>query len=169
MKNSFKQTAAFLAVMFFSMLNATSAMAQAKVDDKEVVGVWIMTSMKWEGENKELISESYNQVKVYRANGEYACAEIIKQKDGKYRILPHEYGTYYLKNGKYSEMGRKEIDWNWVDKETTKGRWHNRIDAWQKVKDFPKSLEQHIVDKCKATAESPKEMQDMMSKFIFKK
>lgn len=169
MKNYFKKVAAFLAVMCFSILNATSALAQAKVDDKEIIGVWIMTSMKWEGENKENITESYNQVKVYRANGEYACAQIVKQANGKYRVLPHEYGTYYLKNGKYSEMGREEITYNWVDKVTSKGRWFNRIDTWKKVVDFPKSLEQHIVDKCKANAESPKEMQDLMKKYIFKK
>ena len=168
-KNHVTRIAAFLSVMLLALLNVNSAKAQAKVDDKEIIGVWIMTSMKWEGENKENISENYNQVKVYRANGEYACAQIAKQSNGKYRILPHEYGTYYLKNGKYSEMGREEITYNWVDKVTSKGRWHNRIDKWKKIVDFPKSLEQHIVDKCKASAESPKEMQDLMKKYLFKK
>lgn len=151
------------------MLNATCVMAQAKVDDKEIIGVWIMKSMKFEGENKELISDSYNQVKVFRANGEYACAEIIRQRDGSYYIAPHEYGTYYLKNGMYSEMGREESRHEWVSSTVFKGRWKNRVDSWKKVKDFPESLTQHIVDKCKAKQASPKDMQQMMKKYIFGK
>lgn len=168
-KNQVKRIAAFFTVMLITMLNATSAMAQAKVADKEIIGVWIMSSMKFEGENKELITDSYNQVKVYRANGEYACAEIVKQNDGSYRILPHEYGTYYLKNGMYSEMGRKAIKYEWVDKTTSKGRWMNRIDIWKKVTDMPEALTQHIVDKCKANQSSPANIQQMMKKYIFKK
>ena len=74
---SVKACAVFVALVFLSLANATSAFAQAKVADKEIVGVWIMTSMKWEGENKNHINEAYNQIKVYRANGEYACAEIV--------------------------------------------------------------------------------------------
>ena len=101
---------AFFGILLLTLFNATCAMAQAKVADQEIVGVWIVSSMKFAGESKEHIGDNYNQVKVYRANGEYACAEIIKEKDGNYRILPHEYGTYYLKNGMYSEMGRKAIN-----------------------------------------------------------
>lgn len=168
-KNEVKRMALCLAVMLLAMLNATSVKAQAKVADKEIIGVWIMSSMKFEGENKELISDSYNQVKVYRANGEYACAEIVKQNNGTYRILPHEYGTYYLKNGQYSEMGRKPIAYQWVDKTTSKGRWMNRIDIWKKVTDMPEALTQHIVDKCKANQASPENIQQLMKKHIFKK
>ena len=164
-----KKIAAFLSVMLFTILGATSMMAQAKVDDKEIIGVWIMTSMKFAGENKELISDGYNQVKVYRANGEYACAEIVKLKDGNYYVAPHEYGTYSLKNGMYSEMGRKAIKYNWVDKEHSTGRWRNRIDSWKKVKNFPEALTQHIVDKCKASQASPKEQQQLMKQYIFGK
>ena len=161
--------AAFAALVALAMVNATSTFAQAKVDDKEIIGVWIMSSMKWEGESKEYINDSYNQVKVYRANGEYACAEIVKDKNGSYRVLPHEYGTYYLKNGQYSEMGRKPITYQWVNKTTSKGRWMNRVDTWTKVTDMPEALTQHIVDKCKASMASPQEMQNLMKKHIFKK
>ena len=116
----------------------------------------------YEGENKNMINDSYNQIKVYRANGEYACAEIVKGKNGKYVIMPHEYGTYYLKNGMYSEMGRDPIRYNWVDKNTSRGRWYNRVDEWKKVIGMPEELVQHIVDKCKPLAESPAKMQELM-------
>lgn len=168
-KNNVKGLFAFIAVMVFAFLNPTSAMAQAKVADKEIIGVWIMSSMKYAGENKNHIGDNYNQVKVYRANGEYACAEIVKQNDGNYRILPHEYGTYYLKNGMYSEMGRKEIKYEWVDNTTSRGHWMNRIDTWKKIVDFPPALTQHIVDKCKANQASPENMQKLMKKHIFGK
>lgn len=163
-KNQVNGVVTFLAAMFLCVFHATNIMAQAKVDDKEIIGVWIMSSMKFEGEDKELINESYNQVKVYRANGEYACAEVVKEKGGHYRILPHEYGTYSLKNGQYSEMGRKPITYQWVNKTTSKGRWFNRIDTWKKVS-MPESLVQHIVDKCKGNSDD--EMQEMMKKYIF--
>lgn len=166
-KYSFKNGLALIAIMFISWLTPDTAMAQQKISDKEIIGVWIMTSMKYEGEDKELISDNYNQVKVFRANGEYACAEIVKRNDGKYVILPHEYGTYSLKNGMYSEMGRKPIKWNWIDKVTTKGRWFNRIDAWKKVVNMPNELSQHIVDKCKAAKDSPEKMQKLMGQYIF--
>lgn len=168
-KNQTNRFAALVAVLLLAMFNASVAMAQAKVDDKEIIGVWIMSSMKFAGENKNHINDSYNQVKVYRANGEYACAEIVKMQDGNYRILPHEYGTYYLKNGMYSEMGRNAIKYQWVDKTTSTGHWNNRIDTWKKVVDFPAALTQHIVDKCKANQISPESMQQLMKKHIFKK
>ena len=166
-KNKSKRIARLLLVVLFIMMGTNNIIAQTKVADKEIIGVWIMVSMKYEGENKEFINDNYNQVKVYRANGEYACAEIVRQKDGNYRVVPHEYGTYYLKNGQYSEMGRKPIKYEWVNKTTSKGRWMNRIDLWKKVVDMPEALTQHIVDKCKANQTSPENMQKMMKKFIF--
>ncbi len=165
----FRRVAVCLAVLLVALTSATPSFAQAKVADKEIVGVWIMTSMKFEGENKELISDSYNQVKVYRANGEYACAEVAKGKDGSYAIYPHEYGTYYLRNGMYSEMGRKEIKFTFIDKNTFGGRWKNRIDTWKKVPNMPEKLTQYIVDKCKAVRREPKEIQLLMKKHIFGK
>ena len=161
------RTVTCAAFMLVAMVYSTCVFAQAKVDDKEIIGTWIMTSMKFEGENRELIGENYNQVKVYRANGEYACAEIIKC-DGGYQVRPHEYGTYSLKNGQYSEMGRKPITYGWIDKTTTQGRWFNRLDRWKKV-EMPEKLVQHIVDKCKANQSSPKDLQNMMAKYIFGK
>lgn len=93
-KNLSKRIMAFAAVMLIALLHTASSFAQAKVEDKEIISVWIMKSMKFEGESKEYIPNNYNQVKVYRADGEYACAEIVKDNKGNYIILPHEYGTY---------------------------------------------------------------------------
>ena len=163
-----KRIATSLTIVLISLLHATGLYAQAKVADKEIIGTWIMTSMKYEGENKEYIGPDYNQVKVYRANGEYACAEVAKMKDGSYIVLPHEYGTYSLKNGMYTEMGRKPIKFTFIDKTHFGGRWKNRIDRWKKVS-MPEKLSQYIVDKCKYTRKEPKEIQLLMKKHIFEK
>ena len=109
------QTITAILCMLLSMLHPTSAKAQAKVADKEIIGVWVMTSMKYDGENKEYINGSYSQVKVYRANGEYACAEICRDR-GKCYVLPHEWGTYSLVGGKYTEMGRDAGTIGWKSK-----------------------------------------------------
>lgn len=168
MKNNLiKRISALAALVLLLMVNAFSTFAQVKVDDREIIGVWIMSSMMYEGENENHIGQNYNQVKVYRANGEYACAQIARQSDGTYVILPHEYGTYSLKNGMYSEMGREAIRYQWVDKTTSKGQWMNRHDVWKKVVNMPEELVQHIVDKCKAAQSSPENIQDMIRKYIF--
>ena len=158
-----------VAIMLMAMLHASCALAQVKVSDKEIVGVWIMTSMKYDGEDREYISENYSQIKVYRANGEYACAEIIRQSDGKYYVAPHEYGKYTLKNGMYSEMGRKPIPYGWTSKTTSTGRWQNIIGCWKKVTDMPEAVAQHVVDKCKAAQSSTENIQQVMKKPIFSK
>lgn len=164
-----RRIALAVAIMLMAMLHASCALAQVKVSDKEIVGVWIMTSMKYDGEDREYISENYSQIKVYRANGEYACAEIIRQSDGKYYVAPHEYGKYTLKNGMYSEMGRKSIPYGWTSKTTSTGRWQNIIGQWKKVTDMPEAVAQHVVDKCKAAQSSPENIQQMMKKHIFSK
>ena len=164
-----RRIALAVAIMLMAMLHASCALAQVKVSDKEIVGVWIMTSMKYDGEDREYISENYSQIKVYRANGEYACAEIIRQSDGKYYVAPHEYGRYTLKNGMYSEMGRKPIPYGWTSKTTSTGRWQNIIGQWKKVTDMPEAVAQHVVDKCKAAQPSPENIQQMMKKHIFSK
>lgn len=167
--NSFKSGMATIAIMLFAWLNASAIMAQVKVADKEIIGVWVMSSMKYEGEGKELITDKYEQVKIYLANGEYACAEIVKNSNGLYCILPHEYGTYSLKDGKYTEMGRESGTIGWVDKRTFRGRWFKRMDEWKKVDNMPEKLTQHIIGKCKAAQASPANMQVLMKKYIFSK
>lgn len=164
--NQAKRVVSLLSVLLSILLSATSALAQVKVADKEIIGVWKMTSMKFAGESKEHIDKSYTQIKVFRANGEYACAEIVMLNDGKYFVSPHEYGTYSLKNGMYSEMGRKAIPFTFINKTTFGGRWKNRIDRWKKV-NLPETLTQHIVDKCKAAQTEPAHLQKLMKQYIF--
>lgn len=110
-----------LALMCVMQVNAQNA----KVDDKELVGVWIMESMQWKGEKKIVCGKEmgYTQFKYYGPDGEYACAIITMDKNGKCAVSPHEYGTYTFKDGWYSEMGREKIKDGMVllDKNTVKG------------------------------------------------
>lgn len=49
-KTSFRNSVALIAIMFLAWLNPSLASAQQKISDKEIVGVWVMTSMMYEGE-----------------------------------------------------------------------------------------------------------------------
>ena len=53
-------------VMAVALMSALQANAQnVKVDDKELVGVWLMESMQWEGEKKIVCGKAngYTQFK----------------------------------------------------------------------------------------------------------
>lgn len=161
--------------MFLTMAMVLACVAQLsaqtnKISDKEIVGVWVMESMQWEGEKKVVCGKAsgYTQFKFYGADGEYACAEIALTKDGKCVVMPHEYGTYSLKDGWYSEMGRPAIKDAivWVDKTTTKGTWQKRHDIWKK-RALPDRLVNYIVDCCK-TKETPADIQQMIRKEMFR-
>lgn len=180
-KTNFKKAMMTVLVALMAMVNVAPLMAQkdvkvvvkrVEVPDDYLVGTWVMESMKWQGSEKNLCNSNYSQVKVYRANGEYACAEIVKANDGSARVLPHEYGTYTLKNGRYSEMGRPEVAEDAfvvVDKNTTKGRWMTRHDVWKRV-DLPAKLVDYIVAQCKANQEGdPKDIQQMIKTHILNK
>jgi hypothetical protein len=138
----------FLALIMSACVSAGNVMAQQKVDDKELIGVWTMESMQFEGEGKVMLGGDYARVKVYRAGGEYACAEIAKLKSGEFKIVPHEYGTYTFKDGKYTELGREGIV-VMVDNNTFKGRWKNCHEVWKKKGNVPTDLINYIVEKCK--------------------
>lgn len=143
----------------------------AKVDDKELIGVWMMESMQWEGEKKVMCGKEtgYTQFKFYGADGEYACAELAMTKEGKVVVMPHEYGTYTFKDGWYSEMGRKAIKDAivWIDKTTTKGTWQKRHDIWKKIS-LPDKAVKHIVNCCK-TKETPEDIQQLIKESMFSK
>ena len=83
--------------------------------------------------------------------------------------MPHEYGTYSLKDGWYSEMGRKPIKDAivWVDKTTTKGTWMKRHDIWKKRTTMPEKLRKYIVDCCRMK-EMPADIQQMIKQTMFK-
>ena len=148
-----------------------SAQRDARPSEKELVGVWLMESMQWEGEKKTVCGKQtgYTQFKYYGADGEYACAEIAMTKDGKCVVMPHEYGTYTFKDGWYSEMGREAIKDAivWVDKTTTKGTWQKRHDIWKKQLNMPEKLRKYIVDCCK-TKNAPDDIQQMIKQTMFK-
>ncbi len=164
--NLFKNTVMML-VATFMLLNTAPANAQQKVADKELIGVWYMESCQFEGEKKmESKITGYTNMKVYRPNGEYACVQVIRQKDGKYQFIPHEYGTYTFKDGKYTEMGRDGIQ-ILVDPTTFKGQWKNRHDVWKKVVNCPKKLENHIVNLCKTNLQPDDEIRQIMSQHVF--
>ena len=154
-------------LMSVMQVNAQSA----KVDDKELIGVWLMESMQWEGEKKVVCGKAigYTQFKYYGADGEYACAQLSMTRDGKCVVAPHEYGTYTFKDGWYSEMGREPIKDAivWVDKTTTKGTWKTRHDIWKKQTNMPQKLVKYILDCCR-TKEMPADIQQMMKQNIFK-
>ena len=152
-------------VFTVALMSAVQASAQkVEIDDKEIVGTWIMESMQWEGEKKTVCGKEsgYTQFKFYGADGEYACAEIALTKDGKVVVMPHEYGTYSLKDGWYSEMGRKAIKDAivWVDKTTTKGTWMKRHDIWKK-KIIPDKVVKYIVNCCKSK-NTPTDIQQLI-------
>ena len=154
-----------LAIMLLAMLMSSTVMAQAvKTSDKDLIGVWVMESMKFEGQKVNYVSEDYNQVKVYRANGEYACAEVAQVSDTEIMILPHEYGTYTFKDGKYTECGRNGA-LIMLDKTHFEGQWRNRHDKWRKVTNMPVELVDYIVDKCKRRND-PKNIQSLTKKYI---
>lgn len=164
-----KKVMLVMAVAFLSALQATAQ--NAKVDDKEIVGVWLMESMQWEGEKIIKCGKimGYTQFKYYGADGEYASAGIAMSKDGTCTIIPQEYGTYWLKNGLYMEMGREPLKDAviLIDKNTYKGTWKTRHDIWKKQTVFPEKLRKFIVDCCRMK-EMPADIQQMIKQTIFK-
>lgn len=143
---------------------------KSKVSEREIVGTWIMKSMQWEGEKKQVCGKKmgYTQFKFYGADGEYASAGIAITKEGKYVIMPQEYGKYSLKDGWYSEMGRKALKDAIIltDKNTYEGTWKNRHDVWKKTA-MPDKLVKWIVTCCKMN-QTPDDIQQLIQQNIFK-
>lgn len=161
-----------LVIMAVALMSALQVSAQnVKVDDKEIVGVWFMESMQWEGEKKVICGKNtgYIQFKYYGADGEYACAEIAMTNEGKCVVMPHEYGTYSLKDGWYMEMGREPLKDAviLIDKTTYKGTWKTRHDIWKKQANIPEKLRKYIVDCCKFK-NTPDDIQQMIKQTMFK-
>lgn len=142
---------------------AVHAQKRKVLPDKRIVGVWILQSKQYEGEQKIVCGKKYSSFKYYGPTGEYACAEIAKNGN-EYVILPHEYGTYTYNNGAYTEMGRKG-NWYMPDNTTGSGYFHNRHDVWKKVT-IPEKLRKEIVARCKANAKASPEIQRMIRQYI---
>ena len=159
-----------MTIMLMCAIGMNAQKPQSKVPDKEIVGTWIMESMQWEGEKKVMCGKEsgYAQFKYYGADGEYACAAISLTNEGQCVIMPHEYGTYSLKDGWYMEMGRPAIKDAVIltDKSTYMGTWYNRHDIWKKVV-LPDKVVKHIVNCCKMQ-ETPPEIQKLIKQSMFK-
>lgn len=158
-------------MVIMALTNAVQLKAQQKMADKELIGVWVMEYFLYDSGEKISFGNTFTAVKVYRADGEYACAQIAREHDGTPKILPHEYGTYTFKDGKYTEMGRdggKEAI-IFDDKTHFHGRFMNRYEGWKKKTDMPSKLVDYIVAKCKAKQEGdPKDIQQMIEQHVFK-
>jgi hypothetical protein len=159
-------------MMVVTLISALQMCAQnTKVADKELIGVWVMESMQYDGEKKTICGKEsgYSQFKYYGADGEYACAEVVLSKDGAVVLMPHEYGKYTFKNGVYSEMGRPAVkpgEMQLIDKTTFKGRWKTRNDIWKKVT-LPQNTVRYIVDACKSR-NMPANIQQDVKQVMFK-
>ena len=157
-----------MAVVLMSTLQANSQ--KTKVADKELIGVWTMEWMQYDGEKKIMCGkgQNYTSFKYYGANGEYACSEIALSKDGKVVVMPHEYGTYSFKDGWYIEMGRKPARNDILilkDNTHFHGRWMNRTEAWKKTTLSP-NVVKYILDCCK-TKSTPADIQQEIKKQLF--
>ena len=160
-----------LPIVAMALLCALHVNAQtAQVADEDLVGAWVMESMQWDGEKKVVCGKEtgYSSFKYYGADGEYACCEIVLDKEGNVVPLPHEYGTYTFKNGVYSEMGRPSTPDGLVmtSKTSFKGRWKKRTEIWKKA-DLPDKVVRYIVDCCKAK-ETPADIQQLIKAAIFR-
>jgi len=158
-------------LMAMALMSALQVNAQTtKVADKELIGVWMLEWLQYDGENKTMCGKgtSYTSFKYYGPNGEYACSEIALSKDGKVVVMPHEYGKYTYKNGVYSEMGRPAVkpeEMQLIDKNHFRGRWKNRTEAWKKST-LPDKAVKYIVDCCK-TKNTPADIQQMIKQAMF--
>ena len=155
--------------MALLMCAVTTNAQTANVTDRDLVGVWTLEWMQFDGEKKMMCGKTtgYSQFKYYGPDGEYACAEIAMTRDGKVVVMPHEYGTYTFKNGVYSEMGRPASELKMTDKTHFRGRWKNRSDSWVKQPQMPEKVVRYIVDYCKLK-KTPADISQSIKQNIFK-
>ena len=161
-----------LMTMALLMCAVTANAQTANVTDRDLIGVWTLEWMQYDGEKKIMCGKTtgYTQFKYYGPDGEYACAEIVLTRKGTIVVMPHEYGTYTFKNGVYSEMGRPAVrpsDMVLTDKTHFRGRWKNRNDSWVKHPQMPDKVVRYIVDRCK-TKETPSDVQQLIKQSMFK-
>ena len=157
-----------MAVVFMSALQLNAQ--TPKVEDKELIGTWVLECLQWDGEEKVIWGKGrgYSSFKYYGADGEYACCEVLMTKNGDCVLAPHEYGTYTFKDGVYCEMGRPSTPNNLVmtSKTSFKGRWRARTEIWKKV-NMPEKASRYIVDCCRMM-EMPADIQQMMKPVFFR-
>lgn len=164
-----KQTIMTLAALLMCAMQVNAQ--TARVTDKDIIGVWTLEWMQYDGEKKAIAGKTtgYTQFKYYGPDGEYAAAGIVLSTEGKIVVIPQEYGTYSLKNGWYMEMGRPALKDAVIltDKTHFRGRWKNRNDSWVKHPQMPDKVVRYIVDRCK-TKETPSDVQQLIKQSMFK-
>ena len=164
-----KRMKQILMTMALLMCAVTANAQTANVTVRDLIGVWTLEWMQFDGEKKIMCGKTtgYSQFKYYGPDGEYACAEIVLTRKGTVVVMPHEYGTYTFKNGVYSEMGRPASTLTLTDKTHFRGRWKNRSDSWVKQPNMPEKVVRYIVDYCKLK-KTPADIQQSIKQNIFK-
>ena len=164
-----KRMKQILMTMALLMCAVTTNAQTANVTDRDLIGVWTLEWLQYDGEKKIMCGKTtgYSQFKYYGPDGEYACAEIAMTSDGKVVVMPHEYGTYTFKNGVYSEMGRPASELKMTDKTHFRGRWKNRSDSWVKQPNMPEKVVRYIVERCKLK-DTPADISQSIKQNIFK-
>ena len=162
-----KQTIMTLTALL--MCAVTTNAQTANVTDRDLIGVWTLEWMQYDGEKKIVCGKEtgYSSLKFYGPDGEYACAEIAMTRDGTVVVMPHEYGTYTFKNGIYREMGRSASPLTLTDKTHFRGRWKNRSDSWVKQPQMPEKVVRYIVERCKLK-DTPADISQSIKQNIFK-
>lgn len=160
-----------LMTMALLMCAVTTNAQTANVTDRDLIGVWTLKWMQYDGEKKIMCGKTtgYTQFKYYGADGEYAAAGIVLSTEGKIVVIPQEYGTYSLKNGWYMEMGRPALKDAVIltDKTHYRGRWKNRSDSWVKQPNIPEKVVRYIVERCK-TKDTPADVSQSIKQNMFK-
>ena len=160
-----------LMTMALLMCAVTTNAQTANVTDRDLIGVWILKWMQYDGEKKIMCGKTtgYTQFKYYGPDGEYAAAGIVLSTEGKIVVIPQEYGTYSLKNGWYMEMGRPALKDAVIltDKTHYRGRWKNRSDLWVKHPQISDKVVRYIVDYCKLK-KTPADIQQSIKQSMFK-
>lgn len=153
------------------MCTASMKAQRANVTEKDIVGVWTLEWMQYDGEKKIMCGKAngYTQFKYYGADGEYAAAGIALSNDGKIAVIPQEYGKYSLKDGWYVEMGRPALKDAVIltDRTHYRGRWKNRTDSWVKHPSMSDKVVRYIVERCK-TKDTPTDVQRLIKQDLFK-
>ncbi len=157
--------------MALLMCAVTTNAQTANVTDRDLIGVWTLKWMQYDGEKKIMCGKTtgYTQFKYYGPDGEYAAAGIVLSTEGKIVVIPQEYGTYSLKNGWYMEMGRPALKDAVIltDKTHYRGRWKNRSDSWVKQPNIPEKVVRYIVERCK-TKDTPADVSQSIKQNMFK-
>lgn len=155
----------------FLLCTASMKAQRVNVTDKDLVGVWTLEWMQYDGEKKIMCGKpnGYTQFKFYGPDGEYAAAGIALSNEGKIAVIPQEYGKYSLKDGWYKEMGRPALKDAVIltDKTHYRGRWKNRTDMWVKHPSMSEKVVRYIVNCCKMK-DIPADVQKTIKQSLFK-